>query len=180
MTRALPPMNASTAALNPHVAPASGKRGTSAKLAGTTFEDVIAAELETLRLTGKVAAYSRHDARKIERAGVVTGRVPGACDFSGILPNGARGFVIEVKSTVKGDVWITREHAKAAKRARDPALTSEQHAQLVVYTKAGGIALLAAKQGDRVSIVQWADVRVDARGALWWVHFAESVAAALR
>lgn len=174
-------MNASTAALNPHVAKAAGaKGGATAKRTGTTFEDAIAAELETLRLTGKVAAYTRHDARKIERAGVVTGRVPGACDFSGILPNGARGFVIEVKSTAKGDVWITREHAKAAKRARDPALTSEQHAQLTAYAKAGGIALLAAKQGARVSIVQWQDVRIDARGALWWVHFAESVAAALR
>ena len=165
----LPPMNASTAALNPHVGQAgSVKGGTGAKRSGTSFEDAIAAELKALHQQGKVAAYSRHDARKIESKGVVKGRVPGACDFSGILPNGARGFCIEVKSTAKGGVWVSREHATAAKRSREPALTGEQLAQLRDYVRADGLAFLAARVAGVVSVVQWQDVTVAKDGRLTW------------
>lgn len=173
-------MNASTAALNPHVTTVVGARsGATAKRAGTTFEDAVAGELEALRREGKVAAYSRHDARKVESGGVVKGRIPGACDFSGILPNGARGFCIEVKSTAKGDVWTTREHAKAAKRERDPALTAEQHAQLLAYAKAGGVALLAARVAGVVSVVRWQDVVVERSGRLRWTKAFRTVRAVL-
>ena len=182
MTRALPAMNASTAALNPHVAATSAAvaQGRTAKRAGTAYEEVVAAELEALQRGGTVADFARVDARKVESAGRILARIAGACDFHGILSTGARGFAIEVKSTRAGDVWLAPECAAVAGRTRDPALSLLQRAQLTRYARAGGVALLALRVGRSAEVVDWRDVRHDAEGRLTWARGYASVAEALR
>ncbi len=180
MKRSLPPMNASTAALNPGLAPkaSAATRGASARRGGASFEDAIEKELDALVVTGAVADYLRIDARKVERKGKVIARIPSACDFVGLLAGG-RGFCVEAKSTAKGDVWATETHAEAAGRGRDPALTERQQAQLNAYSKGGGVAVLAVKRGGREEFVRWADVRALPDGRLAWERSAASVREAI-
>ena len=180
MKRSLPPMNASTAALNPKVSakPSAATRGASARRAGASFEGAIEDELDALVLAGRVAHYLRIDARKIESKGVVKARIPSACDFVGVLP-GAVAFCIEAKSTADGDVWATEAHAEAARRGRDPALTDNQRAQLNAYVAVGAVAILAVRKGGRAEFVRWGDVRAGSDGRLAWERSVRSVREAL-
>ena len=127
---------------------ANVRRGRAAQANGSALEDIVE---EALAMLGDVVAhYSRHDARKIERAGMVVGRVPGACDFTGITRMG-RGFAIECKSGEQ--VHLVPELVPAG--SRNPKLTAEQREQLVAYDGAHCPALLAVRDDDGVLLVPW-------------------------
>lgn len=161
--RAAATLPASILKINPHLAATAGGADPAAcgsQKNGARWEDEVEGGLQALFAANVVASYQRHDARKIERKGVVVGRIPGASDFTGILASGV-GFCVECKSTAsaRGAIHASPEHAEAARRARDPALTTEQRTQLDAYLRAGCPALLAARVGALRAFVPWAEVR---------------------
>jgi len=161
--------------LNPHLA--AKKKGSAAKPAassranGASWEGDVASALGALAAAGDVAHFLRQDARKVERDRRVVGRVPGACDFVGALGDG-RAFCVECKGARSGAVYATREHAAAARRARAPAFTGEQRAQLDAYDRCGAAALVAVRLGGRRFLAPWRAVRgaqkLDASGLSAW------------
>lgn len=144
-------------AINPGLAPSpvASAAATSAR-SGASWESVVEDALRALVAARVVAHYQKHDARKIERKSQVVGRVPGACDFSGVLVAGAVGFCIECKSGVA--VYATRAHAVHARRPRAPAFTDEQREQLAAYERVGAPALVAARVGGLGVLIPWRDV----------------------
>lgn len=156
---------ASVRARNPHLVGANreptdarGQRaGASAKAGGDSWEHEVAGALAALTASGAVAHHLRHDAKKIERAERVVGRVPAACDFAGVLAS-ARAFCVECKSAKSGAVYASRAHALAARRSRAPAFTDEQRAQLDAYERVGAPALVAVRLGDARFLARWRDV----------------------